>query len=117
MERALRLRKGEEFDRVYREGAVTTGPFFVFRALPNSLGHARWGFAVGKGLSKRAVVRNRVKRRLREAVRTTVHGRVGGYDIVVTARGRSVEASFSMLVGAFGQQVGRASVLAEGQAP
>ena len=36
MERAQRLRKGEEFDRVYREGAVTTGPFFVLRVLPNA---------------------------------------------------------------------------------
>ena len=117
MERAQRLRKGEEFDRVYREGAVTTGPFFVLRVLPNALGHARWGFAVGKGLSKRAVVRNRIKRRLREAVRTALPGAVGSYDIVVTARGRSVEASFSTLSGALGKQLSRANVLEASLAP
>ena len=111
MERTRRLRKGEEFDRVYREGAVTTGPFFVLRVTPNTLGHARWGFAVGKGLSKRAVVRNGIRRRLREAVRTALPGRAGAYDIVITARGRSVEASFATLAAALGKQLTRAGVL------
>ena len=66
---------------------------------------------MGKGLSKRAVVRNGIKRRLREAVRTALPEPVGAYDIVVTARGRSVEALFATLAGALGGQLARAGVV------
>ena len=91
-----RLRKGREFDRVYAEGTVLNGPLFVVRAVPNGLEQARWGFAVGKKLAPRAVVRNRTRRRLREAARSG--SAVLGWDIVVTARGRVLDADFSQVV-------------------
>ncbi|MFN8617630.1 MAG: ribonuclease P protein component [Dehalococcoidia bacterium] len=88
-----RLRKGREFDRVYSEGTVHNGPLFVVRAVPNGLAHCRWGFAVGKKLAPKAVVRNRTRRRLREGARAWAIA--GGWDIVVTARGRVLESGFS----------------------
>ena len=87
-----RLRKGREFDRVYAEGTVVGGPLFVVRLAANQLSEARWGFAVGKKLAPKSVVRNRVRRRLREAARES--GFPGGRDYIVTARPRLLEASF-----------------------
>ncbi len=95
MRREYRLRKGAEFDTVYSEGTVVSGPLVVVRYLPNESGHPRWGFAVGKRLSKLAVVRNRAKRRLRECARG-VDG-VGAFDVVVTARGSAITASSAEL--------------------
>lgn len=69
------------------------GPLFVVRVLPNGLDGCCWGFAVGKKLAPKAVVRNRTRRRLREGARLCAVG--GGLDIVVTARGRLLEASFA----------------------
>lgn len=93
MERARRLPGGVPFDSVYSKGTVTSGPLFVLRALPNGGGTSRWGFAVGKRMAKKAVVRNRLRRQLRAASATLQV--VDGYDLVVTARPRALEASFS----------------------
>lgn len=90
-----RLRKGREFDRVYAEGTVVGGPLFVVRALANDGEAARWGFAVGKKLAPGAVVRNRVRRRLREAARLV--GTFGSFDVVVTARPGVLGADFGRI--------------------
>ena len=112
MERARRLRKGKAFDTVYQKGTVTGGPLLALRRLPNAEGNVRWGFAVGKRLAKRAVVRNRVKRRLKEAARSLPV--VSGFDFIVTAREGAVEASFSQLRAALERLLRRARVLADG---
>ena len=98
-----RLRKGREFDRVYSEGTVIGGPLFVLRVCQSEVSGSRWGFAVGKKLAPRAVVRNRVRRRLREAARLVSFP--GGHDYVVTARPRLLDATFSEIV----RQLGRMS--------
>ncbi len=91
-----RLRKGREFDLVYSQGTVIGGPLFVLRVRANDSAGARWGFAVGKKLAPRAVVRNRQRRRLREAARAV--GTVQGWDVVLTARNRLLDASYADLV-------------------
>lgn len=86
--RRHRLTHAREFQAVY-EARVRKhrGPLTVF-ALPNGLGHARLGLSVGRRVGK-AVVRNAVKRRLREAFRHLQPGLSGdgeGLDLVVTVR-------------------------------
>lgn len=109
MERARRLRKGAEFDTVYQKGTVVSGPLLVLRVFPNEDGPTRWGFAVGKRISKRSVVRNRIRRRLREAARLLPVA--DGYDVVVTARQRALDASFQDLQSALERAVKRAGIL------
>ena len=88
MKRALRLTYDADFRRVRKLGKSWAHPFAILCALPNDLPHNRYGFSVSKRLGG-AVVRNRVKRLLREAVRTTakeVGQLVSGYDVVFIAR-------------------------------
>ena len=96
MRRAARLAKGTEFDSVYEKGTVVRGPFFVLRIRENDLGHVRWGFAVGKRLRRRAVDRNRIRRRLREAARLA--GIRGSADVILTAKEPVAAASFDELI-------------------
>lgn len=115
MERAQRLRKGDQFDTAYREGTVIGGPLLVVRYRANSLEVTRWGFAVGKRLAKHAVDRNRLKRRLREAVaRIRVQP---GADVIVTARAGSLTADFAELQAQLERGLRRAGLVPDSQTP
>jgi ribonuclease P protein component len=115
VERAQRLRKGDQFDTAYREGTVIGGPLLVVRYRANSLDVTRWGFAVGKRLAKHAVDRNRLKRRLREAVaRIQV---LPGADVIVTARAGALTAEFADLQTNIERALGRAELLVDSETP
>ena len=66
----------------------------TLRSRPNGLEQCRVGFAVGRPVGG-AVVRNRVKRRLRAIVRSLPLA--AGHDIVIAARPASRDASFTEL--------------------
>ncbi len=83
--RRYRLRRAADFRRVREHGRTRRGTLVTLGYLPNGLGHNRYGFVVGKRLGK-AVVRNKVKRRLREMIRRKHPDLRQGYDIVLVAR-------------------------------
>ncbi|HIP39602.1 MAG TPA: ribonuclease P protein component [Desulfocapsa sulfexigens] len=62
------LRKGREFDKVYRQGTRWRGKGFSLIFCPNELGFNRIGISVHRKL-KGAVKRNRIKRIIRESFR------------------------------------------------
>jgi ribonuclease P protein component len=80
----------------------------VLRAMPNGLPLSRCGFSVGKNIGK-AVVRNRVKRLLREIVRLTPIK--PGWDIVLIARSKSSVAQFADLKKIIENLLSRAQIL------
>jgi ribonuclease P protein component len=78
----------------------------MIRFRPNQEGHNRFGISTGRRLGK-AVVRNRVRRRIREALRRTGQAPTGsGYDILVVARQASVEATYPQLQEALDRLIG-----------
>ena len=111
MERARRLRKGTEFDTAFAKGTVTGSSLFAVRYVSNGSGRTRWGFAVGKRLAKRAVVRNRLKRRIREIARRL--DVAPGYDVVVVARSPALMADQSGLEQGLQHLLQRAGLLGE----
>ena len=105
-----RLRSETDFSVVYRKGRSWANELVVLRALPNGLETVRCGFAVGKRVGK-AVVRNRVKRRLREVVRSLP--KKGGWDMVFIARQAAAQVSYDALRRAVEQVLVRANLLCE----
>jgi len=95
MRTKLRLRSNAEFQRIRREGHTLVHPLLVLSKLSNNLTYSRFGFVVGRQLGK-AAERNRLKRRMREAVRVRVrNGQVAaGWDVVLVARHPLREAPF-----------------------
>lgn len=104
----LRLRSRAEFLRVQGSRQKHTTRSLVVVHLANTLTHPRLGLTVSRKVGN-AVVRNRVKRWLREAFRRE-RWRAAGVDLVVIARpsaaGRGYEALRAELIGAL-EAVGR----------
>ena len=102
-----RLRRRNDFAAVYRNGRIQSNPLLVLRVLPTDRETTRFGFVVGKAVGG-AVVRNRVKRRLREAARELPI--VPGWDVVIGARKPAAEAPFGALRAALASLAERARI-------
>lgn len=94
MQRRSRLTGSKRFSRIHQEGSSSANRLLVIRFVPNGVGQSRFGFVVSKRIGG-AVVRNRVKRRLREALRTS-HV-TAGWDAIFIARKGSDKANYRAL--------------------
>ncbi len=93
---------------MYERGRRYTSDLLAIRVLPNGLDVTRFGIATGRGLGG-AVVRNRVKRRVREGLRTLPV--VPGWDVVVNVRRAAVDADYWRLRDAAAKLLARAGLL------
>ncbi len=91
MRKEQRLKKNSDFSRVYNDGLSCVNRLLVMRAMRNGLQIARFGFSVGRRIGT-AVIRNRVKRLLRESVRQEATKQ--GWDVVFVARPPTAIASY-----------------------
>jgi ribonuclease P protein component len=80
--RKIRLVRRTEFDAVYRTGKRRSSSNFTIFVRANALPLSRFGFSIKKALGG-AVVRNRIRRRLREMVRTHRQEIPAGWDVVM----------------------------------
>jgi len=83
-----------QFSLVYAQGKSWTSKEIVLRALPNTLNSSRFGFVVSRRIGN-AVVRNHIKRLLREIVRQAPVQ--PGWDIVLIARVPAAAVNFEEL--------------------
>ncbi len=99
----MRFSASLKLNHIFRRLYATSGhanSYLVLYARPNRTGKNRVGITVSKKLGK-AVVRNRVRRRLREVYRLHEEQFTPGWDIVVVARSRCVTADFGKLTRAY----------------
>lgn len=91
MRKEQRLKKNRDFSRVHNDGLSFVSRLLVMRAIRSGLPIARFGFSVGHRTGT-AVVRNHVKRLLRESVRQEATKQ--GWDIVFVARRPTATARY-----------------------
>jgi ribonuclease P protein component len=92
----LRLLRRIEFRRVYEQGRRRRAPLCTAFYQANGLLYSRVGITVPRALG-RSVLRNRVKRRLREVFRLNRGALPGGWDIVLNPGQRVAEVPFARL--------------------
>jgi ribonuclease P protein component len=106
--RAARLLKHSDFERVYKQGRRHFSPHMTVFFLPQAEDalpekSSRVGFTVGRVLGG-AVQRNRIKRRLREAVRLRRSTLPGTVDVVINPKKSILTVEFAVVL----EEVGRA---------
>ena len=121
MQRKFRLTRSEDFKRVRRSGKSYAHPLVVLIVKRSDHPHIRVGVAAGRAVGS-AVVRNRAKRLLREAIRTMIpniasrtdsadQGRVSNLDLILIARAGLATASLEDTRQALQNLLQRAQIL------
>jgi ribonuclease P protein component len=110
VKRAWRLKAESDVQRVWQEGRAFAHPLVILRVRPNGMSQSRAAFVAGKRLGN-AVLRNRAKRRLREALRPYFVQIPAGFDFVLIARGNIADAPFTDITQAVEQLLKRARLL------
>ncbi len=106
------LKENTAFRRLYQRGKSAASHCLVAYCRPNRLGYNRLGLTVSTKLGH-AVVRNRIRRRLREIYRLNEASLKQGYDVVLVARHACPEASFQTLNASFRTAMSRLNLLKE----
>ena len=104
-----RLKRAKDFSRVYRSGKRASSGFLVARACLNykpissevtfpqrstaSL-DSRFGISISRKVSKRAVVRNRIRRRIQAALIASLGSIKAGWDVVIVVRPSTVQCEY-----------------------
>ena len=104
------LSNPQDFAAIQERGTSRSHPLLVVRSLRTELGTTRFAFATSRRLGG-AVVRNRVRRRLREVLRVMAPSFRPGWDVLIIARPALVEADHEVLVGAVHRLLGRSGVI------
>ncbi len=101
-----RIRRRKDYLAVQSRGSRVHSTYFLLLLLPNGRSHTRLGITVSRKVGK-AVVRNRVRRYVREVFRQNKEWFVAGWDVVVIAKRRAAEAAFSDVSSDLGAASGR----------
>nr|WP_162990772.1 ribonuclease P protein component [Maliibacterium massiliense] len=93
MNKAYRLRKNCDYQRVYRRGKSAATPLLALVWMPRGGRELKCGFSVSKKIGN-AVVRNRTRRRIREAVRLQIPAMRTGVHMIFIARKPAADAPY-----------------------
>lgn len=110
MKRRHRVRSSKRFAEIRQHGRTATNELLVLCALRNDLEFSRFGFSVSARVGN-AVVRNRIKRRLRAAMRLQMDQIAPGWDIIWIARRPISKANYHEMFNACARLLRRARLL------
>jgi ribonuclease P protein component len=97
LQRKNRLTAARDFTRIFKKGKVVHAGPLSLRMVANQGEASRVAFVVSTKVSKRAVVRNQLKRRLREVVRLRTKDLVPGWDVVVMTKAQAADMPSDLL--------------------
>ena len=104
------LSSPRDFAALMERGTIRSHPLLATRVLRTDLGTTRFGLATSRALGS-AVVQNRVRRRLREALRSVAPELRPGWDVLVIAKPGLVASDHRTLVDTLARLLRRSGVL------
>jgi len=107
-----RLKKKKDFERIFKRGKGYREDSLLLRVISNNLQFSRFGFIISQKVSKKAVVRNKIKRRLRAIIRESLPKIKKGIDGVIIIVGSGIENnSFKEIKEKVGRLIKKAKLL------
>jgi len=92
--KVTKISKKRDFDIIFKKGKSANGVFLILKFAKNNLKVNRFAFIVSKKVSQKAVIRNKIRRRLFESVKE-VKGGVENLDFVFIALPKTKDKNFS----------------------
>ena len=106
-----RLKNDRDFQKIFKSGRFVSGPFITLKLAPNKLPVNRFAFVVGVKVSKRAVKRNLLRRRMREITRKLLPALRGNFDVVMMAKPEALKTDFQQLESELRRSLTKAGLL------
>ncbi len=92
-----RITKDKEFDRAFKTGQSFYTKAFGLKEIDNDLGTSRLGVLVSTKVSKKAVIRNKIKRQIKEIIQEELPNLKPGKDLVIIVFSKILEKKFEEL--------------------
>lgn len=112
--KSYRLKHWRQFQTVYGRGARYSGRYLTLRCLclpaKAAIAPTQIGIAVGKRVSKKAVVRNRLKRRVRAIVHPLLPELQSGYQLIFSVKSGALECEYEHFLRELKQLLTKAEV-------
>ena len=96
MKKEERIRKNSHYRYIYNRGRSYSNEYLVLYKFPNRKKINRLGISVSKKVGN-SVMRNRIKRLIRESFRKNKNDFKTGYDLIFVARKKSAEADYIII--------------------
>ncbi|MDJ0723601.1 MAG: ribonuclease P protein component [Prochloraceae cyanobacterium] len=120
--RANRLKHRRDFDRIYKKGLYRQTPHLVLRALLEAKknpidGNERVesppqiGISIGRKVSKKAVIRNRIKRQIKAVMRELLPNIPPGWKIIIGVRSQALKCEYKDFLGELKQLLVKAEII------
>jgi ribonuclease P protein component len=107
-----RLRRNQDFVAVYQKGERFNGAALGIRTYQrNQQPTSRFGISISQKVSKRAVVRNRIKRQLRSALRQLLPELAPGWDVVIVVYPGAQECEYLQFLQQLKQLLAKARII------
>lgn len=91
LSRNYRLRKTTDIEAVLKHGRRSYGDLFQLFFYANKLSHARLAIVISKKVAKKAVIRNRLRRRLSGFINLHRHLLYPAFDVVCILRPKAAQ--------------------------
>lgn len=92
-----KLKKDKDFRRIFEKGRSYYRDFLGLKRLRNDLGLSRFAFLVGLKISKKAVIRNKIRRQLEETVRLNLAQIKTGYDMIFMVKPEIIDKKYEQI--------------------
>ena len=79
----FRLKLKKDFGNVFAGGSSCKQDFLVLKYLKNSQDSARFGFVISNKVSKKAVFRNKIRRKLKSIIKSNLENIKKGFDYII----------------------------------